>query len=377
MKCIQLGNKVGALVTACCGGKEELTDLYACNSPKQGADYCVFHKGEQGISSIRLTGSGGMESQMVAVCGSCRFREQLANILPLPIAEGHERPAGKARRMWEEMRARRNPPPNVAHVGLLDCDQHGYGDAIMACWIAEGSKDSNPSLRLKATGQRRELIEMLGQQVVDGESCATYGEEYLLHAHAVGAPPSVVTRGRKLGISAVPARPTVTVPDEALGIARSSDVLIFPQCMQVSRTWPADNYRELHRLLSSRGFKTHVVGIPDPRWNTSDGWLSGLTWPVLAGWMAKTRLVIGNDSGPAHLAGTMRIPTIAILGRTTEAVFAHCPSVRCMSTEKRFVACVGCWGGYGYNGQICERGCAAIANVSPEDVLQACVEIMG
>ena len=86
--------------------------------------------------------------------------------------------------------------------------------------------------------------------------------------------------------------------------------------------------------------------------------------------MARSRLIVGVDSGPVHLSGTMDLPSVALLGRTTDAVFAMYPSVTCVSAVRSEVPCAGCWSGWGYDKSICEVECKALKSITPERVCE-------
>lgn len=277
--------------------------------------------------------------------------------------------------MWEELRNRRKPQSGIGEVVTINVDTHGYGDAITASWIAEGSKESARRLRLCATGERAELIRMLGQEPITPDGgCASFhtaGPEYI-GSQPVGAPPVAVFRARRLGIESDPKRPSVTIPQEATDWAQlnKADVLLYPHCTEGSRTWPHDYWVQLHKRLREAGYSVRIFGMPDHKWNDCPDWQSSIPWLRNAALMKMAKLVIGNDSGPMHLAGTLNTPGLALLGRTTDAVFSLYPSVRCLSAERRQVPCAGCWGGWGYNREVCNRQCAALASISVDRVFQ-------
>ena len=50
--------------------------------------------------------------------------------------------------------------------------------------------------------------------------------------------------------------------------------------------------------------------------------------------MKRAALVVGNDSFPAHLAGTVGVPTLALMGPTLPTVFAHTPDVECLASGR-------------------------------------------
>ena len=84
-------------------------------------------------------------------------------------------------------------------------------------------------------------------------------------------------------------------------------------------------------------------------------------------------LVISNDSGPAHLGGLLNIPTVAILGVTSGAVFAHLRSVYILRQNQ--LGCSGCHYGKPYR-PACRIGCQELFRTHPETVLDFATGIL-
>lgn len=392
MTCEHRGNQVGEVIATCCGGGEKRSPLYSCNCESVREEYT--HAGAPGKIQIELIVDGVRQPRRIdipiASCAGCPFStvsapevetpaqktfvevrraRKLEQLKPLPIT-GDTKHKSPTRRMWEDLRRKRESPYYAPNI-VLNVDTHGYGDAITAAWIAEGAKHGTPTLSLVATGGKASLLRMLGQNIVDISTDITAGEEYLGSSLAVGSPPVAVARARRLGISGYPQRPTVMIESSGFEWASQhvADVILYPQCTQVNRTWPYVYWEELYQSLKSRGYRVKVAGMTDPRWLWCDDWLIPRTWHEHAALMMGAKVIIGNDSAPAHLSGTIDKPTIALLGRTTDAVFAIYPSVRCLSAERREVPCVGCWSGWGYVPEVCNHGCVALSHITPEQVL--------
>jgi hypothetical protein len=94
----------------------------------------------------------------------------------------------------------------------------------------------------------------------------------------------------------------------------------------------------------------------------------GQSWQWIAAAIQVAKLVIGNDSGPAHLAGTIGTPTIAVMGATTERIYAHVPEVMCY--RKKSLPCNGCHCIRPPFRQTCEVGCLELYRTFPEEVAQ-------
>ena len=95
--------------------------------------------------------------------------------------------------------------------------------------------------------------------------------------------------------------------------------------------------------------------------------LVGKSWNYIAAAIQSARLVIGNDSGPAHLSGTIGTPTIAIQGPTTERIFRHIPEV--VSYRKKALGCAGCHFLPEKEFRAsCDSGCHELYRTFPEEV---------
>jgi heptosyltransferase-2 len=93
-----------------------------------------------------------------------------------------------------------------------------------------------------------------------------------------------------------------------------------------SRRWGLDNYTELiKRIVSSHGIKIVLIGTEDDRRSgdevvarTGPGQVANLCGRTgirqLAAVLARARLFIGNDSGPAHLAAAVGTELVVLSG---------------------------------------------------------------
>ncbi|MFF9118741.1 glycosyltransferase family 9 protein [Streptomyces massasporeus] len=95
-----------------------------------------------------------------------------------------------------------------------------------------------------------------------------------------------------------------------------------------NRRWPAERYAELCDRLSAAGARVALTGSADERGElealrdtcTPAGErphvlpFDGLDAQATA--LASAHLVVGNDSGPAHIAAALRVPTVVIYGPT-------------------------------------------------------------
>jgi hypothetical protein len=256
---------------------------------------------------------------------------------------------------------------------VINANKHGFGDACVTAWISEGSKGEEAHLVHFATGAKKEFLELLGQEVVS----EMYGSRTTFSAYShelrqKGDPPRVYQRGAYFGVTATPKRPPVLIRQEELDAADHC-ILLFPNTEYGSREWPPSYWLELARLLIEAGEPIRVMGgHRDNRYSHLPG-LWGQKWERVAAWMAKSKCVVGNDSGPAHLAGTIDAPTIVLMGPSQPSMFIHAPSVKCLQVGRDVLDCSGCYFHAPFT-RVCETGCLALAHLKPEVVFEAVME---
>lgn len=245
----------------------------------------------------------------------------------------------------------------LAHRTLLE--RHGYADDVMACpGPARTPDEPLPAAFLRALRNRK-----FGLCLVDPDSTGLDAS----HAHAAGIPRRValptggpadayITSPVRLpppllgrtdlyeyatGLAATlglptPLRAARVVPPFphtpaplSLPPGDGSHVVVHPGgAPHWNRRWPAGRYAQLCDLLLARGTRVTLIGSPEERGEL--GALRDTTRPgpghvqvlvpdgldALATVLASARLVIGNDSAPAHIAAALRVPTVVVYGPT-------------------------------------------------------------
>ncbi|HEX4265685.1 MAG TPA: glycosyltransferase family 9 protein [Verrucomicrobiae bacterium] len=129
--------------------------------------------------------------------------------------------------------------------------------------------------------------------------------------------------GRALGLE-LPAREALTIPRSTDG--QPDEILIHTGAGQPIRVWPLENYRKLITRLREKQYQVQVACDPGQR----DWWLqngeTGVATPKtvaeLQALVDKATVVIGNDSGPGHLASFAGVPTFTIFGPQLPEWFA-------------------------------------------------------
>ena len=92
------------------------------------------------------------------------------------------------------------------------------------------------------------------------------------------------------------------------------------------KRWPTERYAELAHVLLARHLRPVAVGAPADqavaqqlcRDSAADDLTGRTTLAQLAGVLAGAELVIGNDTGPMHLAAALGRPCIVLFGSTSD-----------------------------------------------------------
>ncbi len=109
---------------------------------------------------------------------------------------------------------------------------------------------------------------------------------------------------------------------QALGPVNKPLVVLHPGASDGRRRWSPQNFAQVGDALAQDGYAVVIVGVADENelaqevvagMNSSVRNLCGqLTLSGLTGLLAQAALVIGNDSGPRHLAEAVGAPTVGI-----------------------------------------------------------------
>jgi heptosyltransferase-3 len=122
-----------------------------------------------------------------------------------------------------------------------------------------------------------------------------------------------------------------SIADRGIGYkpAGGTDIVIHPGAGSPRKCWPIERFIELATELKRGGRPVRfVVGeVERDRWSVAD--LNKLTTVAplnscgnlieLLGEISSAATFVGNDSGPAHLAAIIGVPTIALFGPTSPA----------------------------------------------------------
>ena len=254
----------------------------------------------------------------------------------------------------------------------------GVGDIVCFAWLGEGMIQAGQSVEFYATDWRAEMIKMFQLPVNGDPTGAVLTQEGYQTAVRTGSPLGYLEWiAHHLGITAEPKRPRLDlIPmDREMGRRDSADVLIFPNSYSPVRSWPKTYFVELGIILQRLGFKVKCVTEQrDYAFFMPFHCIVGQSWNYIAGAIQSAQLVIGCDSGPAHLAGTIGTPTIAIMGATTERIYRHIPEV--IAFCKKALPCNGCHCLPPNFRASCEVGCLELYRTFPDDVAELAVSIL-
>ncbi len=259
---------------------------------------------------------------------------------------------------------------------------HGLGDVVCFAWLGEGIRQAGGQVEFFAKeGMHADVLRLFRMPITTNASGAVFTDKGYETARRINSPMNYLQWiAHHLGVTDKPARPKMC-PDamgRELGRRAAGDVLIFPHGVWGPRVWPKNYFVELASLLTKEGYKVRIVMKErDYSFFMPFHCIVGKSWSFIASAIQASKLVIGNDSGPAHLSGTIGTRTIAIHGPTQGArIYGHLPEVT--SIEKKMIGCGGCHclPQAGWRAS-CEVGCHELYRTFPEEVFEKAVSILG
>lgn len=281
------------------------------------------------------------------------------------------------------------PPDNCTDADIvIDSDRHGFGDAMLFSWVAEGAKLQGIKIAHYATGKMADLVRCFGQSVTVSlrTDMRNINEAYTREQVAYGKIGALRNRCDWLGIK-TPVRPKpLPIPDEVFDLAKSQckagrtgpPILFFPQSTRGIRTWPQVYWVVLARQIEMLGFHPifcvwGVAGEHDKsrRWDTHIATvLHDLSWQNTIALMQLSRAVFGNDSGPVHVSGTLDVPTFVLSGLNTPESREGIPSMHHVAVSKEVCPCVGCYYRSPPRSDLCTLSCMALQLLTPDIVME-------
>ncbi len=165
----------------------------------------------------------------------------------------------------------------------------------------------------------------------------------------------------------------------ALGIDFTVPLAVLhPGATKHYKLWPDAHFATLAAMLVARGYQVVLMGagadaghvdailaqLPADTRHRVASICNQLTLAELASFLPEVQLMVGNDSGPFHMAAALGVRGVVIFG-PTEATLWGPISPRAILLQDRSVCRPECTRHH------CEQGYRCLAAVTPEQVLQA------
>lgn len=248
----------------------------------------------------------------------------------------------------------------------------GLGDCVCLCWL--------PNCIFYVKSQiKKDIFSLFGQKTTDDITNAkTMLKSFQRDLSAMDKRSRLVSWRRGLRIRETHRRPPLILTDEAKKFASiikqqySNYVMLFPLSKVVSRIWPANYWIDLAWKLKDKGVHVFTY-LPEPNKQFRDmpNLWTGFDFQRIAALMQQAKLVIGNDSFPAHLSSTIGTKTLVMGGPTNGSVYEHYGETTEIVKTKR-VPCVGCCFKPPFR-QACHEGCFALYGLFPDDVFDVAI----
>lgn len=263
----------------------------------------------------------------------------------------------------------------------------GLGDIICYAWIGEGLLKAGQEFEFFAPDWRGELLRAFQLPVTMdsrnakvaniGYETAVKEKSPLNYLEWIGWQLGLYSRENRFWLYP-PAHPRLDLPpmERETGRANSARVLMFPHCYAPPRTWPKSYFIELGLMLRDTGIDLKVVSESRDWAFTIFHDIYNVSVTYIAAAIQAAELVIGNDSGPAHLAATIGTKALAIHGMTTERIYSYLPKGTVESFRKISIGCSGCHGLPPCR-RSCDPGCMELFRTYPEEVFERVMCLLG
>lgn len=163
------------------------------------------------------------------------------------------------------------------------------------------------------------------------------------------------------------------------------DIIIAPFSNGDIRDWPADHYARLIQLLDERhddgvirvvGSRTQMSRASEiVRASPADRVVNAcgrLSWSEVQSQLSLAACVIGNNSGIAHLAAHLGVPTVCVFGGAHQRTEWR-PVGFNVALVSRAIGCAPCML---HRAADCSYGLACLGLITPEAVCEAAMAVM-
>jgi heptosyltransferase-3 len=99
--------------------------------------------------------------------------------------------------------------------------------------------------------------------------------------------------------------------------------VLHPFAATPEKTWPPAGFQAIARHLQSSGMEVVVIGGAGDDFTPFRAWrsMSGAPLAEVKNLLAGAALFVGNDSGPAHMAAALGVPSVVIFGPSDAAIW--------------------------------------------------------
>jgi ADP-heptose:LPS heptosyltransferase len=236
--------------------------------------------------------------------------------------------------------------PNWVLKKYFDTEQLADGNEFSASAIIDFRSDESSEILLRRMiADQKFYFDFSGERRIvylTAKGEVTYFETVKIkdHAHEIGTEISAWKMDAELITTYInivqndcheelqkPAASNIrNIPKDPKAGSRLANALIFPCGTTDAKKWPVENWQALIDELKRRGFGAEIFLGPSEKsyQNIFDGRAQvyiNQSWSSIIERFDRNTLVVCNDCGPMHVAGTMGCRLIALFGPTNEKVW--------------------------------------------------------
>ena len=165
----------------------------------------------------------------------------------------------------------------------------------------------------------------------------------------------------------------------ACGLGNRPVVAVHLGAHYPTQRWPIEYFAQFTRLMQDQGCDVVAIGGPGDRELIRCFKANGGEKAVVfessdlrqsAALIAQANVMVCNNSGPLHIAGAFRVPTLSFMGPTEKSRWMPLGPLHVVLRQDR-LDCIGC------NRGICDRGDhACMQMITPEDALHSLLGLL-
>ncbi len=219
--------------------------------------------------------------------------------------------------LMPHMTGLREPPDGQApdqREAVAFFEQMRQREFDLAIQLHGGGRNSNPVVLALGAGFTAGLQAFDAPPLDCSISYQYWANEVLRYLEVVGAlgAPPVRVHPHFVALESDIAASETVVPRAAEPL-----VVLHPGATDPRRRWPAAHFAQVADVLTGRGALVCLVGSAPEVGPVADASrdalaLTDLTFSQLVGLLTRARLLVGNDSGPRHLADALGTPTVGV-----------------------------------------------------------------